>query len=349
MKRLVVCIALAVFGWSCQPEEQNINLTDASWRYIAANSATPSQLTVVRLPNNSVDAQDAFKNANGIALTDTIRKIVEFRENLYLLLPSAQRIEVINSKTYKSVASINTAPHSVLDICFPNGTSAYTANGDSTVSIIDLTINKMLDASRDITVGKNPVAIAAYENYICVCNQGSNTISIIRTNDVFANTVTQTLPTKPYPTFIQTNTDEKGFVIVCLGNGKTGGADQRTSAYAQFYEVAGNGSIVGEAEILETGMENRDVFPRNLTVTPSGFAYIPLGSEIAVVNIRQREYFRASAIGTFDVGMYNTRRNELVFLNNSNATSEIVTIDPVKTTITNRYQQSMRLRTGFAY
>lgn len=330
---LAVIVLLGTLQWHCSANERVVDDSGISWRLLAV---TPNNtISEITLPANTERA-DIFQAANAKPLGDSIAQIATFLDKIYILLPASKRIEVINKDTYVSVATIQTslAPYS---ICFSNATTAFVANSkDASVSVIDILNNK---EARTIKVGENPTSIASMENMVAVCNQGSNTISIIASNSFQVSTV----PAGDAPTFIAANTFQKEFVVVGLGYGKV---DSRAATAATI-------STIDAITKQETSrMPINAVADDAAFVLPKSLAFMPgENGQIAFVPINAEQVNRFDARDKVDLGFiisaqqgyatFDENRTELLLLQGEKVPSSSLTImDPLKGSVKLSYNLS---------
>jgi YVTN family beta-propeller protein len=92
-------------------------------------------------PSNDSIVKDVFQPANGRPLGDVLQSISIFNGKLYLVVNNSGKVEVINSKTFVSVATINglTSPRYFLPV---SNAKAYISDLTSgAISIVDLSTN----------------------------------------------------------------------------------------------------------------------------------------------------------------------------------------------------------------
>lgn len=140
---------------------------------------------------------DIFSSANGHGLGDTGNDIEIYGSKTYIVVNVSSTVEVINTKTAKSVGQIKlfngVNPREPRDVVFYNG-NAYVTSYDGTVAVID---TAALTVSKYITVGRNPEQLAVANGKLYVANSGGldfpnydKTVSVI---DLNTQTVTKTL------------------------------------------------------------------------------------------------------------------------------------------------------------
>ncbi|MFM8472552.1 MAG: hypothetical protein ACKOBV_03385, partial [Candidatus Kapaibacterium sp.] len=287
----VVCITGLT---SCSPEEPEYVLTDTGWTMITTTDASPSAVRVMHQPDNVTTVMDAYQASNGAALSGKVVKIVPFDTTLYLLVPSTKTIEVIGRTGYRRLATVTTAPHEVYDLCFANATTAYAATEDSSVSIIDITVSRLL-AGRDIRVSSRATAIAALGNKVCAVCSDASRIDII---DTPTNAVVSSVVTPPVPAFVSQDVTSGTFVVACLGNGKRGGTSPKSPAHIISYSPALK-TIVSDVVLSHGGLEPEEVMTRSMAVVDGGFCYVGLNSILALIDTRNSVTLGVLAPGSF--------------------------------------------------
>lgn len=306
-------IVVAIAG--CTRPERIIDNSVDEWKILAATDAAPSALALLRQPDGEVTSSDIFAKTNGSPLPGKVAKIIEFRENLYLLVPSTFQIIVVG-KDYKQVASVDLSASQRIpsDIAFGNATTAYVAHeNDTTVSVMDI-VNFTI--ARSITVGKRPIAIAAIGNQIFVANQASNTVSQIdtRTNSVVA---THQVPTAP--TFIQPNIKNGHEVVVLsLGAGKIDN-EVKTTAALTFIDSS---RIITKVTTLDDVSNGGSIsgHPMGMVISTQDWAFIAVQNGVIRFDIRDKETYTLELEQEFSRIFYNFRRDELLLLNNTEGT-----------------------------
>ncbi len=309
--------------YACSPNEPSYTTVQSGSTLVGTTTDNPARLAVLHEPDNTVQTMDAYASANGHTLDAAVTKIVQFDSTVFLLMPSVQKIEVISRNSYKSMASISTAPHSVMDVCFANSTTAYTANADSSVSIIDMTVQRLLP-SRDIAVPGVPTGIAAVGNRLCVCFQNSNACSIIATP---TNSVITTFSTPAAPTFVGGDAGTGSFVICCLGDGKLGSKESTHSPSHLIVYSTTTMNQIGDITLTSRRINPEDVQPTGMWIQNGGYAYVGLNSDLVLIDTRNMAELGTICSGSFTSFAYNAHRNELSCLDNSEATSFVTLVD----------------------
>ncbi|GAB1430192.1 hypothetical protein MASR2M18_10250 [Ignavibacteria bacterium] len=336
--RVAVVVVTAIFV-GCSGEERVINTLPDAWQLLCVSSGMPATLALQEYPDNKSVSADMFMQANNMELPAAVSNVQEFRDKLYLLMPSAKKIYAIDSKTFllKDSIDFSAENHIPAAICFANATTAYVSHeNDTTVSVVDITAFKI---ARTIAVGKKPVGIAAVGNQVFVANQASNTVTQI---DTRTNLVVAQHQTPPAPTFAQPSTDGKSILIICLGAGKIDNSVPKTDAYAVFIDAPT--ARITQQVALHDAYYGSDAAakPRGLAVTQADWAFIPTDIglfQIDLINKGQPYLINETA---YDIACYNYRRAELLLTLNG----DIIVADPNTGKEKNKY--SMPVATAAA-
>lgn len=319
--RLVI-VSIAVLGFGC-PSDPLVSSAPFVWRLLAAvSSGAQTKLTLLSMPEGALVADDVYAAANGEPLTGAVTAIAQFRSMLFLLQPDQQRIEVLDATSFRRIARISTAPHAPRSICFANATTALTANGDSTVSVIDLTA---FVVARVLTVGTRPVAIAAMGNQVCVCNQADATVSIIDTRTL---SVVTTVAVAPYPTFVAgSNEQARSFCIVSLGAGKLQQSETPTAAQLTFYDPFAQ-QVLATAELSQLYRSSMQTLPRSFVGTPYSTAFVVLDNEVQLIDIAGQRVVATVLIEPFSSAAYDFARDVVFVWGQSEQGTLVVGLDP---------------------
>ena len=135
-------------------------------------------------------ANDLFKTINDFPLGDVLQSVYRGETNTYACVNASNKIEVINSKTFESVATISNIPLPRFSVekdgklyvsCWGNG---------GQIKVIDAVNNTVIDS---IMVGSGPEGLTIVENSLYVANSGGysidSTISVIDLHDYSVSTI----------------------------------------------------------------------------------------------------------------------------------------------------------------
>jgi len=143
------------------------------------------------VPDSNLVYEDVFYQVNGRNLGDTGNDIVISGNKVFIVVNNSDKIEVIESKTHKSLGTIllpGASPYKITLL----GSKGYITNlYRNAVTVIDIATNSVLIDT--IKVGDNPTGIIAFNNKIYVANSGfgyGKTVSVI---DAGTNRVIKTL------------------------------------------------------------------------------------------------------------------------------------------------------------
>lgn len=143
------------------------------------------------IPDSNVVYEDVFYRVNGRELGDTGNDIVISGNKVYIVVNNSDKIEIIESKTHKSLGTILIPQASPYKIALLGDKGYITNLYRGAVTVIDLTTNSILKDT--IKVGDNPTGIFAINGKIYVANSGfgyGKNVSII---DAKTNKVVKTI------------------------------------------------------------------------------------------------------------------------------------------------------------
>ncbi len=311
MKRICLLFALAVIGIACNGDTPVYNNTDQTYNiFLSDNNGKVARVT---MPDTKVQDADHYKTVNKEELKGPVEWMNEYRDNVFLGIPSARQIIVVSKGNFTKVGVYDFSSSGKIptSICFANATNAYvTHEDDSVVSLVDLINYKV---ARFIPCGKNPVSITAIENQLFVACRGDNTIRRI---DTRTNIVTAVYSTPPNPVSItNTNDDrlvasERRMVLVCEGNE----GDPLSIAKVDI-----NGTITDKQSVIGIGANPAFEIPSDIAVTNTDFAFVTTQTSIWRYDIRKPGAVRRVSTSGAEGISYNDRRNELIIRRNANS------------------------------
>jgi YVTN family beta-propeller protein len=168
-----------------------------------------SSLSMIDLLSNSI-YQDVFQTVNGFPLGDVAQSMHIHNGKGYIVVNNSQKVEVINSLTLESTATITgfQSPRHFL----AKGNKGYVTDWFSNrVAVVDLTSNSIVNS---ISVGNGPEQMIISGNRLFVTNVGGfgtdSTVSVI---DLQSETVEATLITGINPNSLQTDATGKLWVL----------------------------------------------------------------------------------------------------------------------------------------
>lgn len=187
--------------WSCQKEEVNPPRGKYENGAFIINEGNFTQangsISFYDIDSNKV-VSDVFKLENGREIGATIQNMYEYIGRLYIVTNNPGKIEIVDNKTFKSIATINNGLNNPFSFAavgsrayvscwgiFNNTTFKY---DNPYIAIIDLENNTVLN-----TLARNaqPQHLLAIEPFIYVGNVNSSVISVLNTvNNLFEASIT---------------------------------------------------------------------------------------------------------------------------------------------------------------
>ncbi|MFA6570515.1 MAG: hypothetical protein WCT77_04685 [Bacteroidota bacterium] len=318
--KIFSALILTLIILSCSGKEGVIDNTNKSWYFLASVDSPNGAIMKVEMPAGTIISNDLFSEKNSRTLDGKVEKIVSFRDNIFLIIPSTFKIEVVNKTTFISVATVDYSSLGLAptDICFANATDAYVAHGrDSVVSILDLT-NFVI--ARQIITGSHPVAITSSGNQIFVADQLDNNIAVIdsRTHNVEAK-----IPVQTAPTYIATNSTGEKIIVVSLGAGKLDGTSAKSAAQVSLIDVQSR-TVIKTKEIASGSTNPKDVVPSGLIVSKYDMGYISTQINLYSYDTRSGERLSFVDSSPYIMASYSSVRDELMLLNQTNETFKAV-------------------------
>lgn len=311
MKRIYLLLALSVIGIACNGDTPVYNNTDQTYNiFLSDNNGKVARIT---MPDTKVQDADHYKTVNKEELKGAVEWMSEYRDNVFLGVPSLYQIIVVSKANFAKVgvydfSSIGKIPTS---ICFANATNAYvTHKEDSVISLVDLVNYKV---ARFIPCGKNPVSVAVIENQLFVTCRGDNTVRRI---DTRTNVVTGVYSTSPNPSLITNANDERlaaserRMVLVCEGN---------ENEPASISKVDINGTITDKQSVIGGGANPVLEIPSDIAITNTDFAFVTTQTSIWRYDIRKPGVVRRVSTSGAEGISYNDRKNELIIRRNANS------------------------------
>lgn len=184
-------------------------------------SDSTGNIARVTMPDARIADNNYYFTVNNDNINGAVTWMKEFRDNIYLGIPSQYKVIVINKFSFKKVGQFDFSVSQRIptDMAFVNATNGYIAHeNDSTISLVDL---YTFTVARSVPSGKNPIAVAAIEQQVFVACKGDNTVCRIdsRTNSIVAR-----YSTPPMPALLNNIQDDnvaaekRRLLLVCQGN-----------------------------------------------------------------------------------------------------------------------------------
>jgi DNA-binding beta-propeller fold protein YncE len=312
MKRLILRTFVAFFAMlfamitACDIEGPTPVAPNGDWQLLVVTDEAVSRLLVISQPDNKVVNANLFLNADSVrGIGGRVGKIFTFRENVYVLMPEQQRIEVLSATTYRRVATLNFAAQgrTPTDIIFTNATTGYIAFSNASVlSVLDIT---NFTIASEIQVGRAPVAFDVRGNQIYCAVRDENVVVVIDSRNAPASAVTTRIPVPTAPEFLRITPNGSEIVVLSVGGGSP-----RTAARASLINIAEK-RVTREATLFFNAADSSTDRGYGLVLTERDFAYIPMNN--ALIRLDTRSLGRAIVLeGMYRSITYNPNRTELL-------------------------------------
>ena len=157
---------------------------------------------------------DVFQTVNNFPLGDVAQSMSIHNGKGYIVVNNSQKIEVINSLTLESIATISGFQSPRYFVA--KGTRGYVSDWFSNrIAVVDLSTNTIINS---IAVGNGPEQLLIAGNKLFVANVGGfDTDSTVSVIDLQTETVTATLQTGINPNSLQIDANGKLWVL-CGGS-----------------------------------------------------------------------------------------------------------------------------------
>lgn len=187
--RFILSLSLLVatfFASSCMDGGNDPDPLELSSVYVTNEgnfSSSDGSLTTYE-PESGSTLKKAFENANGRPLAGIVQSAKIAGEHIFIVLNSANKIEVAKTGSLESVATIelSTTP---TDFEVINDQTGYVSNlYDESVTVVDL--ENYEETDQRISVGLQPWKILRMNSRVYVANKGAgndNTITVINSSD----------------------------------------------------------------------------------------------------------------------------------------------------------------------
>lgn len=265
---------------SCNDGDNTVDLTRDDSKFLAMLDDDPAALKLVELSSGKTLINDVYSDANDEKLPAAIEDIEKYGNSLYLMIPEANKIVIINKETYKKVQEIDFSAEGLQPsgICFPNATTAFISHQNSNIlHVLDLTNNVLAGT---VEAGNSGVAIDCSGNQVYVVNQADNTVSVI---DTRTNAEEAVISVKEAPTFLEITPDGKRALVISLGGGKID-ENQKTNAILTIIDIATR-SIEREVEIGNSAVSAVDQEPVSMSITSDEYVFVQTKDYLFNLNI----------------------------------------------------------------
>jgi YVTN family beta-propeller protein len=307
---IVIISSLIVFS-SCTPEEKIINPAQDTWTLLTISKGNPNVLQQSQIINN-IPANTATVYNRGIEITG----IKEYRNMLFLMMPSIYKIMILDRATYKAIDSIDFSISKRIpsDIAFGNATSAYIAHqNDSIVTVYDLFNFKI---ATEIKVGNGGIAIQEglgnRQNQIFVANSKSNSVSQI---DTRTNTVIKTYNVQDAPSFLQADPTGSKMIVACQGK-KNADTSSNTVSSIVFIDI--DKKLILDETLLNTGkVDAIQARINSIAITNSEWVFIAMTNGLFRLDTREHKALSTMSSESYVGLSYNARKRDLLMISDT--------------------------------
>jgi YVTN family beta-propeller protein len=301
---------LIVFS-SCTPEEKIINPAQDTWTLLTISKGNPNVLQQSQIIN-SIPTNTTTVYNRGIEITG----IKEYRNMLFLMMPSIYKIMILDRATYKAIDSIDFSISKRIpsDIAFGNATSAYIAHqNDSIVTVYDLFNFKI---ATEIKVGNGGIAIQEglgnRQNQIFVANSKSNSVSQI---DTRTNTVIKTYNVQDAPSFLQADPTGSKMIVACQGK-KNADTSSNTVSSIVFIDI--DKKLILDETLLNTGkVDAIQARINSIAITNSEWVFIAMTNGLFRLDTREHKALSTMSSESYVGLSYNARKRDLLMISDT--------------------------------
>lgn len=159
-----------------------------------------------------------YEAVNAMPLGNIVQSMSVFNEKAYIVVNNANKVEVVNSGTFESIACIENInlPRYFLGI---NSSKAYVSCWDNTIAVVNLNDNSL---TKNVQTQSGPENMLKYDDKVFVLNSGGygadSTITVINSS---TDEVLSTINIEKVPSGIQLDKDNNLWVL-CSGKGWNG-------------------------------------------------------------------------------------------------------------------------------
>lgn len=291
---------------SCAPEENIVTPDQDSWTLFSV-PVNENALYSERISGTEKSGKSRLYSSES-----KISNVYIYRDQIYVLLPDANRIAILQRASYETLHVIDFSQDSKKPIAmaFGNATTAYIIfDKDSVVQLYDI-LNKQLAGiikvggyTADIVSGKGE-----RQNQIFVANLASNTISHI---DTRTNRIEKEYAVLTAPRFLANDPTGTKIVYVSEGAGKTLVNASKSTAGIGFIDIDRK-LLLAQMTISTRDIDSVDAMPRGLAITASEWAFVPFSNGLVRVDTREYKNYSTISRKVYSGITYNERRREVI-------------------------------------
>ena len=291
---------------SCAPEENIVTPEQDSWTLFSV------PVNENALYSERVSGTEKSSRSRLFTSESEISKVYIYRDQIFVLLPNANRIAILQRSSYEILHVIDFAKDAKkpIGMAFGNATTAYIIfERDSIVQLYDM-LNRQIAGT--IKVGTHTVDIISgmgdRQNQIFVANLGSNTISHI---DTRTNRVEKEYAVLTAPKYLSNDPTGRKIVYVSEGGGKTIATSQKSTAGIGFIDIDRK-VLLAQMNISTKDIDSMDAIPRGVAVTTSEWAFVPFSNGLVRVDTREYKNYTTISRKVYSGITYNDRRKEVI-------------------------------------
>lgn len=231
---LYLIFAISLFIFSCNSDDNSNSTIEGDFEngifVLNEGGFTYANASVTFISNTGQIQNNIFEAVNGRKLGDVAQSISFNGDFAYIVVNNSNTVEVVNRKTFQSVATIAGELYNPRYIEFHNG-KGYISNwgdgndaSDDFIAVVDLNSHSIL---HKIPVLQGPERLEAENGKLYIAQRGDyshgNTISVL---DLNSETITATIDVADYPNGM---VEDGGFLFV-LCSGKAAWTGNETAA-----------------------------------------------------------------------------------------------------------------------
>ncbi len=216
-------------------------------------------------PNEQEVTSSVFQGVNGVPLGDVPQSMVKFNANYYIMVNSSGKIEVVDTASFSSVATITglNSPRYFLGIS--PGKAYVTDLYSNGVSIINLTTHQL---QGQIPVNGWTEALLMASNKVFVANKGADYVVVIDPN---LDVVTDTIVLSKTPNSMVVDGNDKLWVLC------DGGVSEEQPV---LYRINPNSLVIEQSFTFA----NINASPGNLQINAEGTTLYFLNQDVFKMN-----------------------------------------------------------------
>jgi hypothetical protein len=323
---------LLILLFSCSDNSSGTVTVDEQRKIIFTN--TNQALYSYDVALNSISKIDIIKDGIKYELPGHIFYMDKFGNNLYLLIPSAKKMLIIDSENFNFIDEIEFDNMPKKIVFAENATTAYVMHMNSgVISVIDLTVNEIADEFEVINDEAFFTDIVTDGNILAISSMLDNSVYIYSNKD---ESLIGKIDVAPRPVNLEIMNEDRSLLVISAGNGKISDTETSSPAVAAYYDL--QSVTAGNSFNIQYGsVSSNNIYPLEAVNSVNDFTLLRCENEILFINSQVRAESRLFILDSFDDIHYDISDN-LVYMTKSlgNAT-EIYTFLPSDNKFQDRY------------